>query len=229
MKKTVFFIISTVLFALVCFSCGLETFSEIKPPYNAVPQNAADGITLSEPVDSPHNRKFEFIAKKNEGFIAPGTEVYYRIYNSLERLQSDAKSINSVNADDSTAGFYRMQSLNYRRLRILKDSVRQDLLITVAADEKVVIRLIGEGFGSGVFYAGALFPVFRENNSPFYFGTPNDTQKNPEAGNPDFVYTNPGDGHFYVNAYAVSTGLESSSWTRAVSKVLPLGFCIFKK
>lgn len=224
MKKTLCLII---LFVLVCLSCGLETFYQIAPPTDAVPQNAADGVTLSAPVDNQTNRKFEFTAAENSNFVAPGTEIYYRIYNSLEKLQSDARSINAVNADEKADGFYRLQTLSYRRLRTEQDGKKQDLLIT--GKGRVVVWLVNEGFGWGVFYSGTSVPVFRENNSPFYFGTPNETQKPPETGNADFTHTEPADNFFYVNAYAVSTGLQSSSWTRAVSKVLPLGFCAFKK
>lgn len=224
MKKTQCVVI---LFALVCLSCGLETFYQINPPTDAIPQNAADGVTLSPPVESSSSRKFEFTAAQNNSFIAPGTEVYYRIYDSLEKLQSDAKSINAVNADDKVDGFYRLQALNYRRLRTRISGKNQDLLIE--GHGRVIIRLVEDGFGSGAFYSSTSVPVFRENNSPFYFGTPNETQKPPETGNADFIHSEPAGSFFYVNAYAVSTALQSSSWTRAVSKVLPLGFCAFRK
>ena len=211
MKKTLCVII---LFALVCLSCGLETFYQINPPTDAVPQNAADGVTLSPPVESSSSRKFEFTAAQNN-------------YDSLEKLQSDAKSINAVNADDKVDGFYRLQALNYRRLRTRISGKNQDLLIEGSG--RVIIRLVEDGFGSGAFYSSTSVPVFRENNSPFYFGTPNETQKPPETGNADFIHSEPASVFFYVNAYAVSTALQSSSWTRAVSKVLPLGFCAFRK
>lgn len=35
--------------------------------------------------------------------------------------------------------------------------------------------------------------------------------------------------YWYVNAYAVSVGLVSTTWTRSVSKLLPLGFWPLKK
>ncbi|WP_428771356.1 hypothetical protein V1L52_05340 [Treponema sp. HNW] len=223
MKKLLFFV---PLYILVCLSCGLETFYDMKPPKDAVPQNAADGIVVLPPIDTASSRKFEFTAVKNDGFTAWGTEVYYRIYNSLEKLQSDAKSINAVNADKSVDGFYKLQSLAYKRLRTEKSDGKQDLLIE--RDGRVTIRLRDEGLGVGAIYTGTVLPVFRENNMPFYFGAPEGNQKPPEAGNSDFTYTDAGENMFYVNAYAVSTGLQSASWTRAVSKVLPLGFCVFR-
>ena len=224
----------TVCFFLVFASfasCGLETFYEINPPENAVPQNPADGTTVNTQTDTSETRKFEFSSVQNNGFIAPGTEVYYRIYNSQEVLQKDAAQINAVNKDNSTDGFYKLQSLNYRRMRT---SAGNDMLIE--GRHRVVIRLVTEGgalpYNLGVFYDGSSTPVplldpRRYGDKSFYFG--DEAEQLPKNSDGDFTVSSiPGE-YWFVNAYAVSVGLNPSTWARSVSKVLPLGFLAFRK
>lgn len=224
------------LFCSVLFiSCGLETFYKIKPPDNAVPQNAADGAVVTNPVSTTETRKYEFSSENNGNFIAPGTEVYYRIYNSVEKLQQDARSINAVNTDIGGSGFVRMQSLGYKKLRVQSGRKNQDLLIEGA--HRVIIRLTDDGFGFGVFYDGAgapqFSPVLRDGDRQFYFKTDSTTLKPPETGNADVDSAEDRGAlrgrYWYVNAYAVSVGLVSTTWTRSVSKLLPLGFLALEK
>ena len=226
--------IAALLCAALLVSCGLETFYEIKPPYNAVPQNAADGAAVTNPVSTTGTRKYEFLSENNGNFIAPGTEVYYRIYNSVEKLQQDARAINAVNTNIGGNGFAVMQSRGYKKLRV-QSGKNQDLLIEGA--RRVIIRLADDGFGFGVFYDGAgsprFSPVLRDGDRQFYFKTDNSDLKLPETGNADVDSADDSgalaERYWYVNAYAVSVGLVSTTWTRTVSKLLPLGFLAFEK
>ena len=218
---------------LLCSACGLETFYRMEPPRDAVPQNAADGVVHLPPVSTDESRKFEFTSVQNASFIASGTEIYYRIYNSITELQQDAKAINAVNADLKVDGFYKLQSLNYRRLRIEKNSKKQELLIE--GNHRVVLRLTDDGgFSAGLLYdgvpaAGFSLPL-RSTDAPFYFdAAASEHLKNPQTGDADFKNSGSPDTFWYVNAYAVSVGLLSSTWTRSVSAVLPLGFLTFEK
>ena len=222
--------------SLLLISCGLETFYAIKPPHDAVPQNPADGTVITQPVYTAETRKYEFSSENNAAsFIGAGTEVYYRIYNSVKKLQDDARSLNAVNTDIGGNGYAKMQSLGYKRLRVLAGGKNQELLIDGA--HRVIIRLAEDGFGVGVFYDGAgspLFsPVLREGGTQFYFKTDNPDLKPPLSGDAD-VDSDEDSGalagkYWYVNAYAVSVGLVSTTWTRSVSKLLPLGFLAFEK
>lgn len=223
----------TVCFFLLFTSCGLETFYEINPPENAVPQNPADGTTVNTQTSTAETRKFEFSSVLNTGFIASGTEVYYRIYNSQETLQKDAAQINAVNKDNSADGFYKMQSLNYRRIRTSSGS---DMLID--GSHRVVIRLVNEGaafpytYSLGVFYDGipTAVPSFnprRYGDKDFHFG--NTAAQLPKSGDGDFEFSSVSGEYWFVNAYAVSVGLNPTTWARSVSKVLPLGFLAFRK
>ena len=219
----------------------METFYKIKPPDNAVPQNAADGATSSvtNPVSTTETRKYEFSSENNGNFIAPGTEVYYRIYNSVEKLQQDARSINAVNTDIGGSGFVRMQSLGYKKLRVRSGGENPELLIDGTAAHRVIIRLADDGsLSGGIFYDGAgspqFSPVLRDaDNRQFYFKTDNQNLKPPQNGDIDVDSAEDRGAlrgkYWYVNAYAVSVGLVSTTWTRSVSKLLPLGFLAFEK
>lgn len=213
--------------------CGLETFYEIKPPYGAIAQNPADGVTIPQPpVHGSESRKFEFSTEANNGagFIAPGTEVYYRIYNSVEKLQQDAKAVNAANTDVAGNGFFKMKSLYYTPLRIKDGGKNQDLLIEGA--HRVVIRLADEeAYTGGVFLDGTLTfePVLRNKDISFDLIPSAPNPQPPLQTDSDFDFSGNESGYWYVNAYAVSVGLLSSTWTRSVSKVLPLGFLAFKK
>ena len=221
--------------SVLLISCGLETFYKIEPPHDAVPQNPADGTVITDPVHTAETRKYEFSSKNNGGFIAAGTEVYYRIYNSVEKLQQDARSINAVNTDIGGNGFAGMERLGYKKLHVHFGGKNQELLIDGA--HRVIIRLADDGFGVGVFYDGAgspqFSPVLRESGTQFYFKTDNQGLKPPLSGDAD-VDSDEDSGalagkYWYVNAYAVSVGLVSTTWTRSVSKLLPLGFLAFEK
>ncbi|MGI5078412.1 hypothetical protein [Treponema maltophilum] len=222
--------------SVLLISCGLETFYKIEPPDNADLKNPADGTTLSV-TTTAETRKYEFSSKSNGGFIAAGTEVYYRIYNSVEKLQQDARSINAVNTDIGGNGFAGMERLGYKKLHVHFGSKKnQDLLIKDV--HRVVIRLADDGtLVGGVFYDGAgspqFSPVLRESGTQFYFKTDNQDLKPPLSGDTD-VDSDEDSGalagkYWYVNAYAVSVGLVSATWTRSVSKLLPLGFLAFEK
>ena len=77
-----------------------------------MPQNPADGTVITQPVYTAETRKYEFSSENNAAsFIGAGTEVYYRIYNSVKKLQDDARSINAVNTDIGGNGYAKMQSL----------------------------------------------------------------------------------------------------------------------
>ena len=221
--------------SVLLISCGLETFYKIEPPDNADLKNPADGTTLSV-TTTAETRKYEFSSKNNGGFIAAGTEVYYRIYNSVEKLQQDARSINAVNTDIGGNGFAGMERLGYKKLRVHSGGKNQDLLIKNV--HRVVIRLADDGIlVGGVFYDGAgspqFSPILRDGDRQFYFKTDSPTLNPPETGNAD-VDSDEDSGalagkYWYVNAYAVSVGLVSATWTRSVSKLLPLGFLAFEK
>ena len=220
--------------SVLLISCGLETFYKIEPPDNADLKNPADGTTLSV-TTTAETRKYEFSSKSNGGFIAAGTEVYYRIYNSVEKLQQDARSINAVNTDIGGNGFAGMERLGYKKLRVHSGGENQDLLIKNV--HRVVIRLADDGIlVGGVFYDGAgspqFSPVLRDGDRQFYFKTDSPTLNPPETGNADVDSEDTGalaGKYWYVNAYAVSVGLVSATWTRSVSKLLPLGFLAFEK
>lgn len=211
-------------------SCGLESYQDISPPRNAVQPNQADGSTDDGFVVSPENQQFEFTAENlATTFMSPGTAVYYRIYNNIVDLQSDAKRINNANTENTSNGFNTVESLNYTTMT---SSTGAEPLID-GAGGRVIIRLVSSGtYTSGISIAGIYTATpQRYDNINFNFDpdTATDTPNTlPKDGDNDYDGGD-GDGknHWYVNAYAVSTGLNSITFSQLSSEVLSLGFIVY--
>lgn len=236
-KPRYFWFLFCVGLFLLC-SCGLETYYDIAPPQNAVQQNPADGsANVGSIVDSPENQIFEFTALNLSStlFISPGTAVYYRIYNNISDLQSDARQINNANTENTSNGFNKLESLRYL-------SMTSDINASSFIDEdggRVSIRLVtdstGATYNAGI-YIGAILDANRQaipqryDNESFNFDpdTATDTQNTlPRDGDNDYDDgTNDRNSYWYVNAYAVSKGLNES-FTPATSEVLSLGFIAY--
>lgn len=232
-KKVVFlFYITLLLFS----SCGLEEFREIDPPRNAIQANQSDGtIGDLDIVDSPEHQKFEFtaVANASSGFIAPGTEIYYRIYNNVNDLQSDASSINDANIENTNNGFTRLEALRYISLGSNPTSTP---LIRLAG--RVIVRPFVNPDLSTDYIVGIFLDTTRLSTPLRYDGeifnfnpnTANDLQHTlPQNGDNDYKFSTASDGKdfWYVNAYAVSIGLDSTTFTPTMSEVLPLGFIAY--
>lgn len=220
---------------LLCFvlcSCGLESYYDIPPPRNAVQQNPADGSTDDDFVDSPEYQLFEFTAGNFTGdFIFPGTNVYYRIYNNIDDLQSDAEQINNANTENTSNGFTKLESLRY--LSMSSDTSAIPLINGNGG--RVIIRLVtdtSEIYPNGIFVGGSETAIpLRYDGGRFNFDpeTSEDIPNTlPVGGDNDYNDgTNDGNSYWYVNAYAVSTGMNSTTFTPISSEVLSLGFIAY--
>ena len=141
-KKVVqlFFIIYLSVFA---GSCGLDIYYVLEPVKDANPADNTRDILV---------RYFEFTTNEsvNESSgIFVGTSVYYKIYNNLSTLTSEATSITNSNSEYTENGYNRMISLGYKRMGV---STNLDPLIElgdISLDRGVKIRLYTEGEASG--------------------------------------------------------------------------------
>lgn len=233
---------NTSMIAFLCFllcasvlflsSCGLEVYSSVDPPKNADTPNPADGSTLDNFVDSPESQEFEFTAVDlaGDGFITPGTDVYYRIYNNINDLQSDAKRINSANTENTNNAFTVLDNLKYEPMS--SDPIAQPLIKT---DGRVIIRLVSsaDSFNAGISVGTRSIPIpLRYDGEKFNFDPSTDaTVSNtlPKDGDQDYDGDqDDGQSYLYVNAYAVSTGLNTT-FTPVLSELLSLGFIAYKQ
>ncbi|MFI3257845.1 MAG: hypothetical protein R3Y36_06075 [Spirochaetales bacterium] len=238
MQKKLCIFLSIIFCFLLCISCGLNVFYEIDPPINAAEPNPSDGTTTSIISFDPSAQEFEFTARNvSSTFIAPGTDVYYRIYGSISSLQSDAAQINTSNTENTSNGFNKMTSLNYQKITV--SSSTQGYLIDENGG-RVAIRLFVDSTTSANYEAGIrvdgnnIGVPTRFNGNLFNFDT-GDTAGNdyenplPQSGDADYNATSDGNNYWYVNAYAVSVGLENGTFTQVRSELLPLGFVVYRR
>lgn len=228
---------NTSIMAFLCFllcansfflsSCGIETYEDIDPPRNAVRSNPADGTTIGSIVDSLESQQFEFTAANISGFISSGTAVYYRIYNNINDLQSHARQINDANTENTSNGFNRVESLGY--LSMASSTDEQPFIKRYGG---VIIRLASAGgYTAGISGSTAIPHRYDGKIFNFDLTTPPELADTlPKAGDQDYDDgTNDGEPYWYVNAYAVSTGLDAQLYTPVTSEVLSLGFIAYSQ
>lgn len=219
------FLVVFCLFLCFClFSCGLEVFSMIRPPI--------DAVLPAE--DTAEGKKCEFTTADGAESFGDidqfGTAVFYRIYNNKSMLESDNNQIKSKNAEFSESGFNKMSDLHYYEM----DSVNGNKPVFAKKGNnnlKAVIRLVDEGDYQSGFYLGTNANDLTKvgipcrgigGNSSF------DNLQNLVGGgdteSSDFSYDpQSGTDVLYVNMYAVTYGINTSL-TSVYSSLLYLGF-----
>ncbi len=139
-----------------------------------------------------------------------GYVVFYRIYNSSSALDSDNTVIQARNSQYSSSAADTLQSYGYQQMR---SSSGQVPLVGKEGDVIVTIRLYERGsYMPGIFFkdSGHGIPL-RYNGKTFdFFGTDSgDPESVPLSGDFDVRYTaGSGDTTWYVNAYAVTYGMN---------------------
>ena len=118
--------------------CGLDTFYEINSP-----------SVIHEPIYSSEMKEenyFDFWTSENdyEGITFLGTEVYYKIYDSTSKLNSEYSSISSAASSDSTsnqAADRLKVTYKYQTLRSSNDTGANILIPSENQNRRVRIRL----------------------------------------------------------------------------------------
>ena len=95
-RKRICVSVFTLLACLFFFACGIPVYYVIEPPQ-------ADSIPTYD-TDEPSRRYFGFFcpytsSSENSEFSLAGTEIYYRIYSSLEDMNADISNISRSNAE----------------------------------------------------------------------------------------------------------------------------------
>ena len=255
-ERNLSFFTLKIFFFLCCLfgftACGLDEFYELDPPVRCNNQPDTDTEFAS--------RYFEFTTNEtgenNKNYIDPsssfkflGTAIYYKIYNNLEKMQTDITQIsvliNSTNYSNAVSKI--RETLSYQELGTVKieDTQRKETSINplISAQGKnrtVYIRLTNyqdtkefsarilidkEPLKAGDF---ELYPSRSGSNKSFDFGRTEDDKEvhvEPSQGDVDFVdgtFTEPENKKYYVNMYAIAVGRDTT-YTTYYSKALHVG------
>ena len=255
-ERNLSFFTLKIFFFLCCLfgftACGLDEFYELDPPVRCNNQPDTDTEFAS--------RYFEFTTNEtgenNKNYIDPsssfkflGTAIYYKIYNNLEKMQTDITQIsaliNSTNYSNAVSKI--RETLSYQELGTVKieDTQRKETSINplISAQGKnrtVYIRLTNyqdtKEFSARILIdkeplkAGdlELYPSRSGSNKSFDFGRTEDDKEvhvEPSQGDVDFVYgtfTESENKKYYVNMYAIAVGRDTT-YTNYYSNALHLG------
>jgi len=138
-KRTIFSLILAGCLIFFNLSCGLDTFYVIDGPTNVVHKPDCSSIDYSD-------NYFDFytVDKEYESVKFLGTDVFYKIYKSSARLNSEADDLITLanKSDSTTAAAERMiQSYKFQSLRAAGHAADSVLIPTVESNQRIVIRL----------------------------------------------------------------------------------------
>ena len=137
--RTIFSLILTGCLILFNLSCGLDTFYVIDGPTNVIHKPDCTSIDYSDSY-------FDFFTadKSYDNLKFLGTEVYYKIYKSSSRLNSEANDLISIanKSDSASSAAERMiQSYKFQPLRAAGHEGDSVLVATTGENQRVNIRL----------------------------------------------------------------------------------------
>lgn len=139
MSRKVCIIVFFIAFLLL-FSCGLDVYYFVEPPFNSsVIVNPSDPSEqyFSFTAADASNSEMEELAGGNFKFL--GTDVYYKIYSDLSTLQSQRNSINSSNTEYTENGINRLNNLGFQK--ISSSNYSDPLIKKATSNQSVSIRL----------------------------------------------------------------------------------------
>lgn len=240
--KRIFYILILCFTSTFFFSCGLDTFYYLEGPFSATNQPAIS--------NSDYNNNYvEFITNENQDISSDfnfiGTLVYYKIYGDYSSAQSDYSAIESRNTESNYgAAFEYIENRGYQELRTSTSGEDSFVIPATGQNKKVRIRLtdygtypatdIDQGMKALILIDDSEAGVPRRaesssgTNLSFNFGWYDTTGNNytyspPVSGDVDFNGTTPSEGKYYVNLYAVATGLDVTYTRYYSATVLYLG------
>ena len=216
-------------------SCGLDTFYVIDGPTNAIHRPDCNSIDYSDSY-------FEFytVDKEYDTIKFLGTEVYYKIYKSPDRLRSEYEDLIAISSrDDSTsaAAEKMIQSYRFQPLRASGYEGKDVLFPTVESNQKIYIRLSNYTMSypakitvdnDNIYDApNTVIPVRNLATRPsFNFQELKTSNPNllPKSDDVDVNTSgnNSSDTKWYVSLFAVAIG-QDSTYTAIYSNILYLG------
>lgn len=210
-------------------SCGLDTFYVIDAPSNVIHQPQYSSIDYSD-------NYFDFytVDRSYDGFKYLGTEVYYKIYKSSDRLKSETEYLQSLaNKQDASSvpAENLIQSYKYQPLRAEGHEDDTVLIAPSGSDDnrRVVIRLSTYT----VYPARITIDDTHERGIPVrnlpqkkYFNFKSGNQSSYSVPTSDEVDVNANgsssNSDWYVSLFAVAIG-QDTTYTPIYSNILYLG------
>lgn len=229
MKKTCYRKMIIRLFFAACLvlfniSCGLDTFYVIEPPFQIIKQPLYNSTDFNE-------RYFEFYTNETtdiSGFNFQGTNVYYRIYDSSSKLDSEVSTLNAKANDvenNSNVANYLIETYKYQSLTY-ENNTTITLIPNTGENKKVKIRLSDyqSSYPSEISFSNQQYKPMRSinGNLSFNFGRNGKNDKKPVADDADFNSSSSSDSKYYVAMFAVGVGTDAA-YSPYYSNILYLG------
>ena len=214
-----------ILFNLMFLSCGLDTFYVIEAPtvnheptYNSVDQTES---------------YFEFSTteKDYDGVKFLGTEVYYKIYDSSSRMNSEYSNISQASSGDAStnqAADRMIINYKYHPLRSTGDINANIFVPKDNSNRKVIIRLSNyhDEYQAQVLINSADYgkPVRDIPNNPSFCFNELSLDKLPKSDDEDFATSSSSadEKAYYVCMFAVAVA-QDATYSRLYSNVVYLG------
>ena len=251
--KYIKFLLSMMLSAcLILFSlgsCGLDTFYYLDEPKSDGHQNLAvegesdylqDYFTCLSNEEASTGSNYEYFDSSSD-FKFLGTEVVYRIYNSLSTLNSAVSSIESMASSTSSstnAATNLIETKGYKPLKLDKGSVAPLMQAGSTPNNRhLYVRLTSYGedpkFQSSICISDMTLTTFEEdaalrkngeivkprryidNSFGFEFNSGDENNPVPKSDDDDVTYSSTAteDGVWYVDMFALSVGRDATFTT----------------
>lgn len=207
-------------------SCGLDTFYVIDAPVNAVHTPSCESGDYTENYFDFYTMDRDYDSVK---FL--GTEVYYKIYKSSARLNTEADDLVSIatKSDNTAAAAERMvQTYKFQPLRAYGHEGDNVLFPTTGSNQRINIRLStytvypaqisingGTSIGRPVRYLDKK-PTFQ------FIATDSDSIPKSEDVDVNTNGTSTDENMWYVSLFAVAIG-QDATYSTVYSNVLYLG------
>jgi len=242
--------IGQIIFLFVCLllfnsSCGLDVYYVVESP----------NYTIHFPYYDSEYDSCYFSFKTNENndntevsnFL--GTAVYYKIYKSYSKMNSEVGSINGyISSTDNKANAAPRMTTTYNYQLLKAEKATSGILIEHddSGDLEVKIRLtdlitsdgsISEGYEADISVEGKSLgkPLRNEDNLNFNFASYRTDENSaiPEEGDcdvqdPPTSSDSDDDNKWYVPMYAVGVALNADDYTNTLSVPLYLGCVTIK-
>jgi len=238
---------SIALFLLILFlaGCGLDVYYILEPVEDVTAASNNDALS----------RIFSFRTndEANTSDIYLGVTVFYKIYDSLTALTSEATTISNACSEYTENGYNKMIQLGYCQMKFSNPA--NPTVEDANVNRSVELRLFNEGLvnGSYVYPAGlkvsgvyyydgtdisiplrddgsSTFNFFPEDNSDYIFVNGKRYINSVPTSTDNDVKISSGsssDDVWYVNAYVASVG-RLSTLTERFSDLTPLGYIEIK-
>ncbi len=223
------FVVFTCVFLFS--ACGLENYITIEEP-----GTVTNMPSVESGFDSMH---FEFFTNERNDPSFKGTDVYYKIFNNLSTMESQAATLDNLANNDETkinSASTMIQNNKYQRLKC--DGIGNDPLIPSKSSvpyQRVRIRLtdyLTEEYKACVTIDDALLgkPVRNDGSFTFNFGRTSEGVNNIVPGTDeaseiqDYYKASSAtkEGVWYVDLFAVSVGMDTS-FSKFYSNIKHLG------